>query len=165
MVRERAERGADATPAPPPASLNIAEIRQLISLMSGSDIEGIGIEQESQGLKLVLRKQEPPAQAIQAIEVDGEAYDPAEGTVEAPREKGIEVGAHMVGIFRASMKPGGKPMVTRGDVVREGQVVAAIEALNVLNEVDAPSAGRLRDVLVKDGQPVEYGQPLMVIDP
>jgi len=162
MVRERAERGADPTPAPPPASLNIAEIRQLISLMSSTDIEEIGIEQESQGLKLVLRKQAPPAQAV---EMDSEAYEPGDDADEAPREKGIDVGAHMVGIFRANMKPGGKPMVARGDVVREGQVIAAIEALNVLNEIEAPSAGRVRDILVKDGQPIEYGQLLMVIEP
>jgi biotin carboxyl carrier protein len=52
-----------------------------------------------------------------------------------------------------------------GDVVREGQVVAAIEALNVLNEVEAGSAGRVREILVHDGQPVEYGQPLVIIEP
>ncbi len=52
-----------------------------------------------------------------------------------------------------------------GDVVREGQVVAAIEALNVLNEVEASGSGRVHEILASDGQPVEYGQPLLVIEP
>jgi acetyl-CoA carboxylase biotin carboxyl carrier protein len=162
MVRERAERGADMTPAPPPVSLNIAEIRQLISLMSASDIEEIGIEQESQGLKLVLRKQSP---ALTTVELDGEAYEAAESVEDVPRDTSVEVGAPLVGIFRPSMNAGGKPMIGVGDVVREGQVVAAIEALNVFNEVETPRAGRVREILVRDGQPVEYGQPLVVIEP
>ena len=52
-----------------------------------------------------------------------------------------------------------------GDVVREGQVVCAVEALNVFNEVEAPAAGRVLAIYVIDGQPVEYGQPLLAIEP
>ena len=55
--------------------------------------------------------------------------------------------------------------VQAGDAVREGQTVAAIEALNVLNEVEVASAGRVKEVLVDDGQAVEYGQVLMVVEP
>ncbi len=164
MVRERSERGADMPLAPSPAGLSIAEIRQLISLMGASDIEEIGIEQESQGLKLVLRKQSPSAMPANAVELDGETYEIPESVDETPRDTSVEVGAPLVGIFRVSMKPGGKPMVGVGDVVREGQVVAAIEALNVLNEVEAGSTGRVREILVHDGQPVEYGQPLVIIE-
>lgn len=63
------------------------------------------------------------------------------------------------------MKPGGKPLVTVGATVREGQVVGAIEALQVYNEVEASSAGTVREILVEEGQPVEYGQPLLVVEP
>jgi multidrug efflux pump subunit AcrA (membrane-fusion protein) len=103
MARERVERGADTSPASSQPSLSIAEIRQLITLMNGSDIEEIAIEREADGLKL--------------------------------------------------------------NVVREGQVVAAIEALNVLNDVEASGSGRVHEILASDGQPVEYGQPLLVIEP
>jgi acetyl-CoA carboxylase biotin carboxyl carrier protein len=164
MARERAERGDTTAPASQPAGLNIAEIRQLIALMSAGDIEEIGIEQESVGLKLILRKQTPSAAAT-VVEVDGEPYEPAEHADEQPRDNHIEVGAPLVGIFRTSMKPGSKPLVGVGDVVREGQVVAAIEALNVLNEVEVSIPGRVREILVTDGQPVEYGQTLVVIEP
>jgi biotin carboxyl carrier protein len=63
------------------------------------------------------------------------------------------------------MKAGGKPLVGVGDIVREGQVVAAIESLNVHNEVEATVSGRVREILIEDGQSVEYGQPLVILDP
>jgi acetyl-CoA carboxylase biotin carboxyl carrier protein len=69
-----------------------------------------------------------------------------------------------VGIFRAAPRPG-KPAIHQGDAVRGGQAVAAIEALNVLNEVEIEAAGKVKEVLVNDGQAVEYGQVLMVVEP
>ncbi len=77
----------------------------------------------------------------------------------------VEVRSPLVGVFRSSMKEHGKPLVSTDETVRQGQVVAAIEALNVLNEVEAPTAGRVKEVLVEDGQPVEYGQPLLLVEP
>ena len=61
-------------------------------------------------------------------------------------------------------KPAGGVLVTVGDQVKAGQLVATIESLNVINEVETPIAGRFVEILVQEGQPVEYGQPLMVID-
>lgn len=168
MVRERVERGGEATPSSPQNSLSIAEIRQLITLMNTGDIEEIAIEHEEDGLKLVLRKPAPVALGLAGGD-DGFADDLSaladvrEG--ESAESGRHEVGAPLVGIFRASMKVGGKSLVQVGDVVRQGQVIGAIEALNVYNEVEAEAPGRVSDILVTDGQPVEYGQPLMVIEP
>ncbi len=162
MTRERGERATEPAPAPPPASLNIAEIRQLISLMRGSDVEEIAIEQESHGLRLVLRKQAPSSAVV---ELEGEPHEVSEDHREPPRDSHVEVGAPLVGIFRLSMQPGGQPLIRVDDVVREGQVVAAIEALNVYNEVEAPSAGRVREIRVSEGQAVEYGEALVIIEP
>jgi len=75
-----------------------------------------------------------------------------------------KVTATLVGIFRSGLKRGAKAAVAVGDQVRPAQVVGAIEALNVMNEVEAPVAGRVVEIVVKDGQPVEYGQHLMTID-
>jgi biotin carboxyl carrier protein len=166
MVRERADRGDGAkspTPAAP-AGLSIIEIRQLLKLMDANDLEEIVIEQESDGVKLTLRKPAPVVFAYADGEADG--YEAAESAVaEAPVAKDFEIAAPLVGVFRASMKAGGKPLVGVGDIVREGQVVAAIESLNVHNEVEATVSGRVREILIEDGQSVEYGQPLVILDP
>ncbi len=75
-----------------------------------------------------------------------------------------KVTATLVGIFRVSMKRGSKAAVAVGDQVRVGQIVGAVEALNVVNEVETPVGGRVVEIVAKDGQPVEYGQHLMTID-
>jgi len=72
--------------------------------------------------------------------------------------------APLVGVFHSATKPRGKALVAVGDHVKAGQHLAAIESLNVINEVEAPVAGRVVEILVQEGQPVEYGQPLMTID-
>ncbi|MGH2485062.1 MAG: acetyl-CoA carboxylase biotin carboxyl carrier protein [Ktedonobacterales bacterium] len=166
MVRERADRGEGAkSPAPAaPMGLSIIEIRQLLKLMDANDLEELVIEQERDGVKLTLRKP-PPAVAMYA---DGEAdgYDMTEPAgAEAVVTKDFEIVSPLVGVVRASMKAGGKPLIGLGDIVREGQVVAAIESLNVHNEVEATVSGRVREIMIEDGQSVEYGQPLVILDP
>lgn len=172
MVRERGDRGErPAEPLPPRTSLSVAELRQLISLMNGTDVEEISIEKESDGLRLVLRKPAPlgaargaagPRIADEADFAEEEAA--AEETV-PPAPTQVEVRSPLVGVYRTSMKAGSKALVRVGDVVREGQVVAAVEALNVFNEVEASTGGRVTDILVSDGTAVEYGQPLLVVEP
>jgi acetyl-CoA carboxylase biotin carboxyl carrier protein len=167
MVRERTERGGEIPPPQPPAGLSIAEIRQLIGLMESSDISEISIERESEGLKLLLRRPAPPLGGwLEEIEEDGHPDDlsPDAGERNTGHREGVEIGAPLVGIFRASMTSG-KPLVASGDRVRKGQIIAAIEALNLLSEVEATVAGRVVEILALDGQAVEYGQPLLVIEP
>jgi len=168
MVRERVERGGEATPPPPRNSLSIAEIRQLIRMMDAGDIEEIAIEHEDDGLKLVLRKPSPVAMGLapgdDGLVDDGFHVEDAQEGDDAGAQR-HEVGAPLVGIFRASMKAGGTPLVQVGDIVRQGQVIGAIEALNVYNEVEADGPGRVSEITVSDGQPVEYGQALIVIEP
>jgi biotin carboxyl carrier protein len=72
--------------------------------------------------------------------------------------------APLVGIFHVWAKPKGSPLVAVGDVVKAGQRVGTIQSLNVLNEVETQVAGRVVEIFVRDGQPVEYGQQLMTID-
>lgn len=166
MVRERADRGEGAkSPASAaPAGLSIIEIRQLLKLMDANDLEELVIEQEHDGVKLTLRK---PAPAVAAyLDGDGDGYDMVEPAgADAPVAKDVEIVSPLVGVFRASMKPGAKPLVGVGDIVREGQIVAAIESLNVHNEVEATVSGRVREIMIEDGQSVEFGQPLVILDP
>lgn len=161
--RETATAAAERAPGP---GLSIAEIRQLITLLHNSDVEELAIEHEAEGLKLVLRK--PASSVVSApvglAELDGESLDGALPPDDTSREKVFEIVAPLVGVFRAAMKPGSKPLVDASDIVREGQVVGAVEALNVLNEIECSAPGRVREICVRDGQPVEYGQPLFVIE-
>ena len=73
--------------------------------------------------------------------------------------------APMVGTFYRASSPTAEPFVSEGDVVKEGQVLCIIEAMKLMNEIEAKAAGRVVKILVENGQPVEYGQPLFLIDP
>ncbi|HET8907864.1 MAG TPA: biotin/lipoyl-containing protein [Ktedonobacterales bacterium] len=169
MVRERAERNGGSASTPMPSSLNVAELRQLISLMEHSDIEEITIERESDGLHLTLRKPAPvvldPATVMLVDEPDEQST--ADADVEAGVAKdapALDVRSTLVGFYRAVAKRGSRSLAA-GDTVKEGQIIGAVEALNVLNEIESPTAGKVREILVGDGQPVEYGQVLMMVEP
>jgi acetyl-CoA carboxylase biotin carboxyl carrier protein len=170
MVRERTDRNGGSASIPTPSSLNVAELRQLISLMEHSDIEEITIERESDGLHLTLRKPAPivldPATVMLADEFadqDTAAPEPAAEEAE-PESPALDVRSPLVGFYRAIARRGSRPLAA-GDNVKEGQIIGAVEALNVLNEIESPTAGKVQKVLVGDGQPVEYGQVLMMVTP
>jgi acetyl-CoA carboxylase biotin carboxyl carrier protein len=94
-----------------------------------------------------------PTTADAAIVADVAA--PATLTVEAP----------MVGTFYRASAPTADPFVREGDVVKEGQILCIIEAMKLMNEIESKAAGRVAKVLVENGQPVEYGQPLFLLEP
>ncbi|GAB3070319.1 acetyl-CoA carboxylase biotin carboxyl carrier protein [Micromonospora schwarzwaldensis] len=75
------------------------------------------------------------------------------------------VRAPVVGTFYRAPEPGAMPFVAVGDLVRPGQVIGIVEAMKLMNEVTAGQAGRVVEVLVEDGKPVEYDQPLIALDP
>jgi acetyl-CoA carboxylase biotin carboxyl carrier protein len=172
MVRERADRNGGPAPVPTSTSLSVAELRQLISLMEHSDIQEITIEREDDGLHLTLRKPaavaidpaalpvgDPPESAAMA------SLDPAsDAKADDETTSTLDIRSTLVGFYRAVARRGAKA-VAPGDNVKEGQIIGAVEALNVLNEVESPAAGRVRKILVDDGQPVQYGQVLMLVEP
>jgi acetyl-CoA carboxylase biotin carboxyl carrier protein len=81
--------------------------------------------------------------------------DPALLTIEAP----------MVGTFYRASAPTADPYVREGDIVKEGQILCIIEAMKLMNEIEARTGGRISKILVENAQPVEYGQPLFLIEP
>lgn len=162
MARDKADQTDEIQPEQSP--LSVAELRQLITLMNGSDIDEIGIEEAASGLRLTLRK---PAPVSIGGGGDEDLYDAlvVEELDVRHETNTIIARAPLVGVFRAAMKPGARGLSALGDVIREGQIICAVEALNVYNEVEAPAAGRISAIFVSDGQPVEYGQPLVEIEP
>ena len=101
-----------------------------------------------------------PPQGLQMI-TEGEQAAPAE----APKAAALEVKSPMVGTFYKSPEPGGKAYVAVGDRVSKGQIVCIIEAMKIMNEIESEHSGVVREILVQDAQPVEYGQVLFKIDP
>jgi acetyl-CoA carboxylase biotin carboxyl carrier protein len=78
---------------------------------------------------------------------------------------GITIEAPMVGTFYRASSPTAEPYVREGDVVKEGQILCIIEAMKLMNEIETRAGGRIAKILVENGQAVEYGQPLFLIDP
>ena len=140
--------------------ISVHQLQHLVRLLDRSDVAELELNRPEEGLRLVLRKVKVTQPSDQDVMIPApvpvnEAPDPeTKHTVVAP----------LVGVFHAAAKPKGKPLVAVGDRVKAGQHVAAIESLNVINEVEAPAPGRITEILIQEGQPVEYGQPLMTIE-
>lgn len=104
-----------------------------------------------------------PAQAVLDTAVVAAA---APAAVAPPEEStAIEVTSPMVGTFYRAPEPGAAPFADVGDVIEEGQTVAIVEAMKLMNPLAAEVSGRIVEICVKDGDPVEFGQPLMVLEP
>jgi acetyl-CoA carboxylase biotin carboxyl carrier protein len=142
-------------------SISIEQLRHLVRLLDQSDVSEIEIRQIEAGMRLVLRKakatESVALQLAEASSVNGDMPPP-------PSETKHTVVAPLVGIFHSWAKPRGRSLVAVGDRVKVGQPVGTIQSLNVINEVESTVAGRVVEILVQDGQPVEYGQPLVVIE-
>jgi biotin carboxyl carrier protein len=143
-----------------PDDISIKQLQRLVHLLDRSDVSEIEVKRVSLGIRLVLRKAKATDNSDLQIVVPSVAHTETAPPVEAK----YTVAAPLVGIFHAWAKPGGKPLVMVGDCVKVGQRVGMIQSLNVFNEVETPVAGRIVELLVQEGQPVEYGQPLITID-
>ncbi len=94
-------------------------------------------------------------------------YQPSgsSGSMNPSQANGHTLRSPMVGLFRAAPSPGSRPLVQEGDTIFPGDTVCFIESMDTLTDIECDIAGRVMRLLVKDGQPVEYGQPLMIIEP
>ena len=112
-----------------------------------------------------VRVQRAPAPALPAAPVHA-AAPPVDSVVVVERPGNmVTIEAPMVGTFFRASAPTAEPYVREGDAVKEGQIVCIIEAMKLMNEIEAKTAGRVAKILVESGQAVEYGQPLFLIEP
>ena len=93
------------------------------------------------------------------------AVPEGEAKAEAPKPKLLEIKSPMVGTFYSAPEPGAKEYVAEGQKIQRGQMVCIIEAMKIMNEIESEFAGMVKEVLVQDAHPVEYGQVLFRIDP
>ena len=155
----------------PTSVISVEHLRRLVRLLDRSDVSELELKRADGGTRLVLRKAKAPENIGQpggpilnpAFMQSAEDMQLPTSTATAAESKHT-ITAHLVGIFHAWAKPRGGTLVAVGDRIKMGQLIATIESLNVINEVESTVAGQVVEILVQEGQPVEYGQHLMVID-
>jgi acetyl-CoA carboxylase biotin carboxyl carrier protein len=147
-----------------PDLISIEQLRHLVRLLDRSDVSEVEVKRIEEGTHLVLRKAvASDEQALLSTQVVSQKTEEA-STPPATENKFHTIVAPLVGIFHPWAKPRGKALVAVGDRVKVGQLVGSIQALNVIYEVEASVSGLVVEILVQDGQPVEYGQQLLLID-
>lgn len=145
--------------------MDIRKIKKLIDLIEASNIGELEIRQGEESIRICKTTHQataiaavPIARPVPAAETPP-PKDPAAGLL-----NGRIVKSPMVGTFYRASSPSSKPYVEVGDRVEPGQVLCIIEAMKLMNQLEADAAGVVRAVLVETGQPIEFGQPLFVID-
>ena len=152
--------------------MDLRKLKTLIDLVSESNVSELEITEADGKVRIVKAGAAPVVMmqaAPQAAPVAAAAAAPAaveaDPVVAAPAvETGHIVTSPMVGTFYRASSPGAKSFAEVGDVVKEGQAVCIIEAMKIMNEIEADKDGTITKILVENGQPVEYGQPLFVIE-
>lgn len=148
--------------------MDIRKVKKLIELLEESGVAEIEIHEGEESVRISRYSQSaaPAAPApVASMAVAEPAAAPAAAPAEAAPEQidGHVVKSPMVGTFYEAPSPGAKPFVTVGQQVGVGDTLCIIEAMKLLNQIEADQAGAIKAVLVENGQPVEYGQPLFVI--
>ena len=146
--------------------MDLRKLKTLIDLVSDSNISELEITEAEGKVRIVkagvpgsampmMMMAPPPAPAAAA---------PAAAVAAAPVETGHFVKSPMVGTFYRASSPGSKPLAEVGQAVKEGESICIIEAMKIMNEIEADKSGTITRVLVEDGRAVEFGQALFVIE-
>lgn len=142
-------------------------IRQLAALLDETGLSEIEIEQDKMRIRVVRRAAALPPAANPAPPPPARNEPPAL----PPQQQSVDLASHagavlspMVGTAYRAAEPGGKPYVEIGDSVDEGETVLIVEAMKTMNHIPAPHAGTVVRIMVEDGHPVEFGEPLMIIE-
>jgi acetyl-CoA carboxylase biotin carboxyl carrier protein len=144
--------------------MDLRKLKKLIDLVQESGISELEVTEGEEKVKIVKSGASGPAYAAPAI-APAAAVAPAPAVPAAPAEvPGHVVKSPMVGTFYRSPSPGAKAFVEVGDTVKSGDTICIIEAMKLLNEIECDKDGVIKAILVENGQPVEYGEPLVIID-
>jgi len=150
--------------------MDIRKVKKLIELLEESNVAEIEIHEGEESVRISRMPAVLPAQAVvQAAPAVAMAAPPqevavAEPAAEAATHEGHAVTSPMVGTFYEAASPGAKPFVSVGQQVSVGDTLCIVEAMKMLNQIEADKAGTVTAKLVENGQPVEFGQSLFVID-
>lgn len=167
--------------------MNLEEIKELIGLMRKNKIQEIDLEQEGSKVRIVSASPEPPRTEYIHIPPPAPAYalpaapQPAAPAVPVappppaaaqaaptpvpPVPQGVEIKSPMVGTFYRAPSPDSPPYVEVGSVINTDSVLCIVEAMKLMNEIKSEIRGKILRALVENGQPVEFNQPLFVVEP
>ena len=144
--------------------MELDEIRKLIDLLKETDITEIQVERDGVKLKIkrerFMRSFEIESQTVKQAGALAEAKEEAEDT-----QRLITITSPIVGVFHRSPAPEAPPFGEAGSSVKKGQVLCIVEAMKLMNEIESDADGVISKILIENGQPVEYGEPLFLIEP
>jgi acetyl-CoA carboxylase biotin carboxyl carrier protein len=157
MARRERRDGKDA-------AAHTFSVKEIVELAAQHNLAEIEVESGKTRIRIV-REHAPagPAREPRALPDAHVERTPAPDMAAAVHL--VTVDAPMVGTFYRAAAPGSAPFVSEGDLVKEGQTLCIIEAMKLMNEIEAKVGGRIAKILVENGQPVEYGQPLFSLEP
>jgi acetyl-CoA carboxylase biotin carboxyl carrier protein len=161
--------------------IDLRYVKKLIDMIDESTVDSIEITSDK-GMKIRISKSPQHRGTVQVaapVALPAVAAAPSAPSRQTPaqgmpavaeeaapaKESLIEIKSPMVGTFYAAAEPGAKPYMSVGDRVKNGQIVCIIEAMKIMNEIESEFSGVVREVLVQNAQPVEYGQVLFRIAP
>ena len=150
--------------------MDIRKVKKLIELLEESGIAEIEIHEGEESVRISRDGSNPTPQTMISVpSVDSSSsvktqLSTTESSSDDYSDEGEVVTAPMVGIFYTSPAPDQSPFVNKGQNIKTGDVLCIIEAMKIMNQIEADIDGKLIRVLVENGDPVEYGQPLFVID-
>jgi len=139
--------------------MELKKLKEFIKFMESNDLCELEIEEE--GKKIRLKKNTAGGPVMQ-MPLPAAAEKPE---VKETKDSGLEVKSPMVGTFYRSPSPGAKPFIEIGDTINPGDVICIIEAMKLMNEIKAEVAGKVTQILIENGQPVEFGQALVKVEP
>jgi acetyl-CoA carboxylase biotin carboxyl carrier protein len=157
--------------------MDLRKLKTLIDLVSESNISELEITEADGKVRIVkadphlaatptMMALAPAAAAAPAPRsAAAAAADEAEAAAAAAIESGHIVKSPMVGTFYRAASPGGKALVEVGSAIKSGQAVCIIEAMKIMNEIEADEGGTIAKIMCENGQAVEFGQPLFVVNP
>ena len=153
--------------------MDLRKLKTLIDLVSESNVSELEITEAEGKVRIVKSAPMSAAAPVTYSMAPAPVAPPVLPVVEAapaaavaaPAEPvGHTVKSPMVGTFYRASSPGAKPFVEIGDTIKEGETICIVEAMKILNEIEADKSGTVTKILVDNGQAVEYGQPLYVIE-
>jgi acetyl-CoA carboxylase biotin carboxyl carrier protein len=148
--------------------MDLRKLKTLIDLVSESNVSELEITEAEGKVRIVKSSGAPLVMQQPVAMVAAPAAAPAAGAAVAEAAPAAPAGhavkSPMVGTFYRSSAPGAKAYVEVGSVVKEGETICIIEAMKILNEIEADKSGTVTKILSENGQAVEYGQPLFIIE-
>ena len=140
-------------------------IRDLADILNETNLTEIEVEQDNMRIRVSRHVAAPAVQQYAAVPAAAPiAAAPAAATAPAAEAARNAVPSPMVGTVYLAAAPGAEPFIEVGAKVREGQTLLIIEAMKTMNQIPAPRSGTVTEILVQDASPVEYGEPLIVIE-